>query len=347
MRDELDGAVALAVLDTTIRDDVRLGLRIALRVPRRRFARYDLEFDRFWEGRRGPGRPRGPTTRAEAAPPVEPGRGLRLDPASPLRPSPIVEGAGAPAYSADALLREKPFEEWSDAELRAMTRILERLARRLATRRSRRLAPAPARGMLDLRASLRRAVGTGGEVVRPARRARASDAPEIAALCDTSGSMDPYSRFLLTFTLALGAAGGRCDVYAFNTSLVRLTPWLRPGDVAATLARLAREVPAWSGGTRIGEALETFAAVHPIRPTTVVVILSDGLDRGEPERLAAALRVVARRARRVIWLNPLMGDPRYEPLQRGMVAALPYVDSLAPAHDLASLERFVAGLPSA
>jgi uncharacterized protein with von Willebrand factor type A (vWA) domain len=345
--EELDGAAALAVLDTTVRPDVRRGLRIAMRVPRNRFARYDLEFDRFWEGRRGPGRPRGLTTRVDALPPAAAGAGARLDPESPVLPAPTVEGAGNPAWSADALLREKPFSAWSESELRAMTRIMERLARRLATRRSRRLTPAPSRGMPDLRASLRRSVACGGEVVRPARRDRARNAPEIVALCDTSGSMDLHSRFLLTFTLALRSAGARCDVYAFNTSLVRLTPWLRPGDVSDTLTRLAREVPQWSGGTRIGEALETFAAVHPIRPTTIVVVLSDGLDRGEPERLAAAMRIIARRARRVIWLNPLMGDDRYEPLARGMRAALPYVDELASAHDLASLERFVARLPGA
>jgi uncharacterized protein with von Willebrand factor type A (vWA) domain len=322
MREELDGAAALASLDVTIREDVRLGLRISMRVPRARWARYNVEFDRFWEGRRGPGRPRGLTTRAAARPPARRGGGVRLDPDSPVDARPWVEATGAPAYSAEALLRKKPFDRWSEAELRR-------------------------RGSADLRASMRRAIGTEGEVLRLARRARARDAPEIVALCDTSGSMDAYSRFLLTFTLALRAAGSRCEVYAFNTSLVRLTPWLKPGDVAATLERLSREVPDWSGGTRIGDALAEFARVHPLRPTTVVVILSDGLDRGEPERLAAAMRLIARRTRRVIWLNPLKGDARYEPLARGMRAALPYVDDLASAHDLESLERFVSRLPSA
>ncbi|MEN8375512.1 MAG: VWA domain-containing protein [Gemmatimonadota bacterium] len=346
MREELDGAAALDALDVTIREDVRIGLRIAMRVPRVRWARYNLEFERFWESRRGPGRPRGLTTRAAARPPAARGGGMRLDPDSPVDARPWVEAAGAPAYSPDALLRKKPFDRWSEAELRRMTRIMERLARRLASRRSRRLVPTRSRGSADLRASLRRAIGTEGEVLRLARRARARDAPEIVALCDTSGSMDAYSRFLLTFTLALRAAGSRCEVYAFNTSLVRLTPWLKPADVAATLERLSLEVPDWSGGTRIGDALAEFADAHPLRPTTVVVILSDGLDRGEPERLAAAMRIIARRTRRVIWLNPLMGDARYEPLARGMRAALPYVDDLAPAHDLESLERFVAALPS-
>lgn len=347
MRDELDGAAALAALDTTIREDVRRGLRIAMRVPRGRWARYDVEFDRFWHGRQGPGPPRGLTTRADAVPATVPGRGDRLDPRSPVRVRPTVEGAGGPAYSPDAVLRQKPFEEWSEAELRRMTRIMERLARRLAARRSRRLTPTRARGLADLRASLRGAVATEGEILKVARRARARSAPDIAALCDTSGSMDIHSRFLLAFTLALRAAGARCDVYAFNTSLVRLTPWLRPADVARTLDRLAVEVPDWSGGTRIGEALEEFVRAHPLRPTTVVAILSDGLDRGDPERLAAAMRAISRRARRVIWLNPLLGDARYEPLARGMQAALPYVDDFAPAHDLASLERFVARLPPA
>lgn len=162
--------------------------------------------------------------------------------------------------------------------------------------------------------------------------------------------MDPYSRFLLGFVLALRrvvrSSRGR-EVFAFNTALVRLTPYLgtvRPGRVDLALERLAARVPDWSGGTRIGECLADFAASHLdalVGPHTVVLILSDGLDRGDVEPLAAAMRAIRARALRVVWLNPLAGDRRYEPTARAMAAALPYVDRLLPAHNLESLERLL------
>jgi len=135
-------------------------------------------------------------------------------------------------------------------------------------------------------------------------------------------------------------------VFAFNTSLVRLTPWLRAGRVDAVLARLASAVPDWSGGTRIGECLAEFVDRHAQRvdARTVVLILSDGLDRGEVAPLAPAMATLARRARKVLWLNPLAGDPRYEATARAMAAALPFVDQLLPAHDYESLERLLPHL---
>jgi uncharacterized protein with von Willebrand factor type A (vWA) domain len=257
------------------------------------------------------------------------------------------EGA-LPGYSPAALLRRKPFEECTPADLVAMERLLSRLAARLATRRSRRLVPSPGRGSPDLRRSLRRAVSTGGELLSFARRARAVEEPRLVFLCDTSGSMDAHARFLLAFVLSLRRAAPGTEVFAFNTELVRLTASLRPGALgASTLDRLAADVPDWSGGTRIGDCLARFVAEQlPARvdARTVVVILSDGLDRGEPGTLAAAMRAIHARARRVVWLNPLLGDARYAPTARGMEAALPFVDRFLPAHDLASLERLLPHL---
>jgi len=163
-------------------------------------------------------------------------------------------------------------------------------------------------------------------------------------LCDTSGSMDPHGRFLLAFLLALKRAARRTELFAFNTALVRLTPWVSAGRIGPTLDRLAAGVPDWSGGTRIGASLAEFAARYldeMVDAKTVVVIVSDGLDRGDTEMLARAMRAIRLRARRVIWLNPLLGDSRYEPTAQGMAAALPFVDVLAPAHNLDSLERLI------
>jgi uncharacterized protein with von Willebrand factor type A (vWA) domain len=159
--------------------------------------------------------------------------------------------------------------------------------------------------------------------------------------------MDAHARFLLAFVLGLRRAVRRAEVYAFNTGLVRLTPALAPGKVRLSLARITDAVPDWSGGTRLGDCLAAFAAgdlARVVDARTTVVILSDGLDRGEPAVLAEALRRISARARRIIWLNPLLGDARYEPTARGMAAALPFVDELCPAHNLESLERLLPRL---
>ena len=156
--------------------------------------------------------------------------------------------------------------------------------------------------------------------------------------------MDPYSRFLLTFVLALENVARRTEVFAFNTSLTRLTPWITAGNVAGTLRRFARNVEDWSGGTRIGECLRDFVddyLRHVVAGDTSVLVFSDGLDRGDTDALAEALLRIRRRARRVIWLNPLMGDLRYRPEARGMKAALPHIDDLVPAHNLESLEALL------
>ncbi|MFL5300138.1 MAG: vWA domain-containing protein, partial [Anaeromyxobacteraceae bacterium] len=231
-----------------------------------------------------------------------------------------------------------------------MERLLDRLAARLATRRARRLAPAP-RGGADLRRSLRRAFSTGGELLSLARRAHPVETARLVVLCDTSGSMDAHARFLLAFARALKRVAKRTEVFAFNTELVRITPWLSSGRgrQGAVLERLAEAVPDWSGGTRIGECLAAFVDRHLaslVDARTVVIVLSDGLDRGDAALLADAMRRIQARARRVIWLNPLLGDPRYEPTARGMAAALPFIDRFAPAHDLESLERLLPSLAS-
>ena len=152
--------------------------------------------------------------------------------------------------------------------------------------------------------------------------------------------------------MALRRVARRSEIFAFNTALVRLTHLLRPGTlrpglIEGTLSRLAAEVPDWSGGTRIGECLRAFTERYLaslVDRQTVVLILSDGLDRGDVAPVAAAMRALRARARGILWLNPLAGDARYQPTARAMTAALPYVDRLLPAHNLESLERLLPHL---
>jgi uncharacterized protein len=350
LRDELDAAEALALVDREDREEVRRAARIALKVPRADFEAYDRLFEGFWRG----------TVESPAAAPAPRrlvagdlhGPALRWDPETrtltsgpPGAPPP----GGRPSYSPAPLLRRKRFDEqWSARDLARLEQVLARLARRLAAHRSRRWVSTPGRGRrVDVRRSYRRALSTGGELVSLAARRRALEEPRLAFVLDTSGSMDAHSRFLLAFALAVRRAVPRAEVFALNTGLAHLTLSLAPGKVRLSLDRVAAAVPDWSGGTRLGECLAAFHDRHLARwpaGRTVVVVLSDGLDRGDPARLADAVRRVQRRARRLLWLNPLLGDPGYRPATEGMLAALPFVDRFAPAHDLESLERLLPHL---
>lgn len=359
LADEADALAALPLVDLGDRAEVRRALRTALKVrPRDREAFEEL-FARWWSARAGfaaaPATPR--ERRLAPRVPQRPRRPApRLAPVGgegrPEAPPGLPEGGREPGWSPEAMLRRKPFDECSAAELEAMERLLARLAHRLATRPSRRRVPTRGPGEADLRRSFRRAVATGGELLSLARRRRPVELPHLVVLCDTSGSMDPHARFLLSFLLALRRAARGSEVFAFNTALVRLTPLLRVGfrpgrsDAALgqALARLGAQVPDWSGGTRIAECLSDFVSRHLdelVSRRTVVIVVSDGLDRGDLGSLPDAMGAIRRRARRVLWLNPLAGDPRYEPTARAMAAALPYVDRLLPAHNLESLERLL------
>ncbi|HEX3530912.1 MAG TPA: VWA domain-containing protein [Thermoanaerobaculia bacterium] len=350
MSDEADGLAALTLIDLGDRAEVRRALRTALKIRPRDISVFEELFERLWTARTGSARLLAQKRRVPTAGRPRPQSGAprpRPDRDSALETS-MPEGE-EPGYSPEAVLRRKPFDELSPADLLAMERLLARLALRLATRQSRRRVPS-VRGEVDLRRSFRRALAHGGEFLSLARRARAIEEPRLVVLCDTSGSMDPHARFLLGFMLALrrvAKAERSSEIFAFNTSLVRLTPFLRtlaPERLGRVLERLAAEVPDWAGGTRIGECLADFVEHHldqRVDARTVVLILSDGLDRGDIAPLAEAMRAIHTRARRVLWLNPLAGDARYEPTARAMAAALPYIDRLLPAHNLESLERLL------
>ncbi len=362
--DEVDGVAALLLVDADDIDEVRHALRAALKIRRSDWDAFDELLRAFWAAdppveppaapRQRPPRPRvGAPGKAPERPPrprtdrtrrIPHWRRMQATGQLPGERGRELPGGDTPGYSSDALLRRKPFDDWCADDLPAMERLLARAVRRLRCRRSRRLAPVRARGRMDLRRSFRRAVGTGGEFLSLARRDRAVETPDVVLLCDTSGSMDPHTRFLLTFALSLRRVVRRCEVFAFNTSLTRLTPWLTPDKIAPTLDRLAAGVPDWSGGTRIGASLDEFVTRHLdtlMHAKTVVVVLSDGLDRDGPAVLARAMHTIRERARKVIWLNPLLGDPRYRPEARGMQAALPFVEHFVPAHNVESLERLV------
>ncbi len=249
------------------------------------------------------------------------------------------------AWSDTELLQHKDFAEFTAADRRMARTIMARLAaqgpRRLSrrTRHSHRTGPRPRGGRADLRGTARASLRTGGEPVeRHWREPRERPRP-VVLVCDVSGSMEPYARMLLMYMQACVAARRRVEAFAFGTRLTRVTGELSGRDPERALERASGALEDWSGGTRIGEALGTLNREHGRRigRGAVVVVLSDGWDRGDPEVLGAEMARLSRTAHRLVWLNPLKAATDYEPLVRGMVAALPHVDRFLAGNTLASL----------
>ena len=253
--------------------------------------------------------------------------------------APADETEEVPGASDRSALVHKDFASFAAGDLEEIERIAARLARRLAARPGRRWKPARRGARVDLRRTVRRSLSTGAEDLDLRFRRRKPRKTRIVALCDVSGSMDLYSRLLLQFLYALHGSVARVESFAFSTSILRITESMRERPFSRALQGLSERVHDWSGGTRIGACLATFNAEWPrlVDRRTVVVILSDGWDTGDPAELAAQLELLKRRCRRLVWLNPLLGSPGYEPAARGMQAALPHVSVFASAHDLASL----------
>jgi uncharacterized protein len=238
--------------------------------------------------------------------------------------------------SEQELLRTKSFAELSKEELVQLAQLMRQLRLNVPSRRSRR-REAARRGDLDLRRTLRRSFRTSGEPVDRAWRTRRRKQRRLVLLLDVSGSMADYSRALVLFARAALQTDGRWEAFCFGTRLTRITRALAVADPKEALRRAGDEVVDWNGGTRIGDAVRALTRTNVVRGA-VVVICSDGLDVGEPEVLRHEMARLSRLAHRVIWLNPLKEDPAYEPLARGMHAALPHIDVFLSGHNLASLE---------
>jgi len=249
-----------------------------------------------------------------------------------------------PGLSDREALMDQDFSTFPAEQLDEVARLTVQIARRLARRVSRRRKPTRRGGVIDLRRSMRANL-MKGEIIELRRRARRRRKVRLVLLCDVSGSMDLYSRFLLQFLYALQNVFGRVETFTFATRLTRVSDLLRGPSYKGALRRLT-EVRDWSGGTRIGESIREFNQTwgRLVDRRTIVLVLSDGWDTGEPDVLAQEMLTLKRRAARVIWLNPLLGNPSYEPLTRGMAAALPLVDHFAAAHNLASLRELAAHL---
>ncbi len=245
------------------------------------------------------------------------------------------------SYSPTEMLRQKDFGELSDDDLREVKQLINKLTWRLGDRRSRRWRPGKAR-QVDFRRTLRRSMRNEGELLELARRQHKMRPRPLVVIADISGSMERYTRLLLHFIYALRISmDSKVEAFVFGTRLTRITRQLRSRDVEDTLKEIARRVPDWSGGTRIGQGLKTFNyewARRVLGHRAVVLLISDGWDRGDIGVLRREMARLQRSSHRLIWLNPLLGSAEYKPLTRGIQAALPYVDDFLPVHNLASLE---------
>lgn len=245
-------------------------------------------------------------------------------------------------YSAKEILHQKDFSQLSPTEREEVKSLIQEMTWRLDQRPTRRKAPSCRGTHLDMRRTLRHNLRYGAEpLVLKWRNAKMKKRP-LVIICDISGSMEPYSRLLLQFLYVVNQGLHQVEAFVFGTSLTRITHHLKTKDVDQALAEVSSLVRDWAGGTRIGETLKVFNYIWAKRVLgqgAIVLMISDGWDRGDSELLGREMGRLQRSCHRLIWLNPLLGSPRYEPLTRGMQSALPHVDDFLPVHNLASLQQ--------
>jgi uncharacterized protein len=325
---------AVQIIDTRDRDEVFLSLRNILTTSVDDFPIFESLFAAFWSQKRVQ-RKASENVKLRRAAPARATGGVAFF----LENWPTSRTVDVPGASETESGAEKDFSTFSNHELEEISRIARRIVRRLARKRSRRWRPVARGNRVNLRRSLRLSLKTGGELIDLAYKERRPRRTKLVVICDVSGSMDIYSRLLLQFVYGLQNSFAKVESFVFATSLSRITGELKNKTYQRALDRLSANVRGWSGGTRIGASLATFNAqwLRRIDKQTVVIILSDGWDTGEPEQLAYALAQLNQRAGRLIWLNPLLGSSTYQPVTRGMQAARPFINVFAPAHDLASL----------
>ncbi len=259
-----------------------------------------------------------------------------------------VEKKLIPIYSSNEVLYRKDFADLNEQDLIAAKTLIRNFVWELGHKRSRRRIRATKQtGLLDFRRSLRKNIVSGSELITFKWQRRKLKPRPLVVLSDISGSMERYSHMFLYFLYAIVQNSKRIETFVFGTRLTRLTPTLRHRNVEAIFSELSNLIMDWSGGTRIGESLKDFNYQWSRRVLgngAVVVIISDGWDRGDVDLLRREISRLRRRVKKIIWLNPLSGSPDYEPLVQGIRAVMPYVDDFYPFNNLWSLELLVEKL---
>ncbi|PZR16371.1 MAG: VWA domain-containing protein [Azospirillum brasilense] len=347
--ESLAAAEALAITGIAERDTVRAALRATLLHAHDHHEVFDGAFDLWW---RAPGLPlSGGDSGAEATERLPAARRLaealaaNRDPSGGEREEKPEEASLS--VSASERLGQLDFEAMSAEEIAAAKREIRRLALPLAARPTRRFRPDPHGPRSDLRATVRASLRRGGEILAIERRRRVERPPPLVAICDISGSMARYAQVLVHFLHAVTNDRDRVHTFLFGTRLTNVTRQLRHRDPEVAFQMVGRAAPDWSGGTRIGEALEHFNrdwARRVLGQGAVVLLITDGLDRAGGEGLGEAAERLAHSCRRLIWLNPLLRYAGFQPRSQGIRALLPHVHEHRPVHNLDSLRALVEAL---
>ena len=340
VQETLDALRTARLGTLTDRRVFRPALRALLCTGKEDHDQFDGLFEQYWRSVSMPGRP---ARKKRAAQPVTRTRqGIPLLMIGTGNEAVIDDEEGKSTSGASTVerLRKTDFSKVPLHDQERLEQLALRLCKQMSLRLSRRLKTASRRRQVDLRRTIRRSLAHGGTPLDLRFRGRKQHKPRLAILLDVSGSMDQYSFFLLRFIYALQHHFDRVDSFLFSTRLRCINDVMKARRLPETLSALADTSEAWSSGTRIGACLETFNEVYSRRvlsKNTLVLILSDGLDTGEPDLLAREIQTIRERAKKLIWLNPLLGMDGYQPLTRGIQTVLPHVDACLAAHNLESL----------
>jgi uncharacterized protein with von Willebrand factor type A (vWA) domain len=346
----LDASRSVELVDIGERSDFRALLRANLISQREDFPLFDMVFDCFWREQSYERVPmetmeiQGTPTESDAPEGGDEEGGLEEAASEAIANENLqlenLDEFAVPTYSPQELLNRKDFSEMGVEESRAIARAIMLIATKIATQISRRKKIGRKGDTVDPRLTMRRSMKYGGEVIDLVHRKKRIKKTRVVLLCDVSGSMDCYSRFLIQFMYGLQNELWGVETFVFSTSLSRITHLIRTKDIINALEKISGSILGWSGGTNIGRSLHTFNrnfAPSMVTHRTVVVIISDGWDRGDVSLLEREMQDLKRRAKKIIWLNPLLASENYEPLCKGMQAALPYLDLFLSVHNVNSL----------
>ena len=349
--EEMDALNALCTLPLQNQDNFRLVLRAMLPKSRPQQKKFDQLYQKYWDE----------LTKAVDAK-IKQEEEEVLEPRQEQQPKPQQPSLQAlkdwlynkqndedeeeelASFSTQEVISAKDFSAFGDEDLEEVTQLIAQIGRSLATRHNRRYKRAKWSPKLDLRRTVRLNMRRGGEMLHLAFQKKPIRKTKLLMFCDVSKSMDLYSRFLVQFMYAFQNVYQQIETFVFSTQLHRVTEQLKEEHFEETLSKLSEEVPDWSGGTRIGESLLQFVEVFApkyLDGRTIVLIMSDGWDTGNIEALTESMKVLHQKATKVIWLNPLAGNPNFKPSVEGMQAALPYIDVFASAHSVDSLREVV------
>lgn len=345
--EEADALRSLAFLPIGDQETFRLALKSLLARSKMQQEQFDAHFDRYWKELE-----KAVDAKTEDKPDGWSNRGAnkksKQESFQALKSWLYGEGKEdeeegvITSYSAKEVLTKKDFSAMTDDELRLVMRLLQQIARSIVRKKSRLPKPSKLKKQLDLKRTMRYNLRRGSSIQRFLFSEKKEKKLKLVLLCDVSKSMDLYSRFLIHFIYAFQNAYDRIDTFVFSTALHQVSEILKEYEFTRAFEIISERIPHWSGGTKIGQSIADFIAGYShglLDKNTIVLILSDGWDTGEPEILAEAMQQLQKSASRVIWLNPLAGSPDYQAEVTGMKTALPFIDVFAAAHNVESLRK--------